>query len=177
MKTIIKLFVYFTVIAGSFFFGNVLALKLDQLSTGSTSVATESITETHLKDDISKKEEIIILNHNYEGSLKDNDFKYITVHITITYSNERSKKVLAVSSIESNFRYNFRTKSAECLSTSRGNIANDEFYNLLVFARRANKTTDMGASVAETKFKFKGQSYDKKDYCISCDCQGNIDIS
>lgn len=153
------------------------ALGFDDPSMGTASLVTETTKSCELSDGLEKKEMVYTISYNYPEDLKDSSYKYVTVRMNFTYFSNVINKVLAVASLESNFRYNSVTKQAECLSTSRGNVLNDKDCVLSIFARRANRNTEVGASVAEIKFTNKGKPYEKNVYRISCDYMGNITYS
>ncbi len=176
MKKINRVFIYIlTVLCCSF--GSVFALEFNNSSMGSASLITETIKSYELSDGLNKKEVISTICYSYLEDLASSSYKYTTVRIDLTYFSEIDKKVLAVATIESNFRCNSVTKQSECLSTSRGNVLNDPGCVLNIFLRRANCNTEVGGSVAEVKFKNKGKTYEKNVYRISCDYMGNINYA
>jgi hypothetical protein len=154
--------------------GCVFALDFNDISIGTASLVSETTKSYELSDGLAKKEETSVTCYEYPKDLKDFPYKYITVHKDFTYFNSTTNKILGVAIIESNFRYNTVTRQAECLSTSRGSVINDQSCTLSVCSRKANLRTDLGNSSAEVKFANKGKTYDTNAYRISCDYVGNI---
>ena len=173
MKKFSRLYAYvFTVLCSCL--NCAFALDFNDPSMGNASLVTETTKSCKLSDGLEKKEMVYTISYGYPEGLKDSSYKYVTVRMNFTYFSNVINKVLAVASLESNFRYNSVTKQAECLSTSRGNVLNDKDCVLSIFARRANHNTEVGGSVAEVKFTNKGKPYEKNVYRVSCDYMGNI---
>lgn len=173
MQKITKLLTYIFVIFCAIG-GNINAINFDSSLFGTSSLESESKKVVNLDYGITKTETISTLMYDYHEDLNNVFEKYITVRMNITYSESFAKKIIAVATTESNFRYNSVTKRAQCLSTSRSNIANHSNCVLDVFSRRSNIKIGVGQSVAHVKLNFDGDVCDDTYYKISCDFLGNI---
>lgn len=135
-----------------------------------TKTSTESIT-----DKVLKKEDISVSNYKYSGNLDKCGYKYLKARRDITYLSKLPEKILAIASIESNFRYNSETRQAECLSMSKEIINNDSGYTLSLFSRSTNKNTEIGSGISSIKFRHLGRLIDKDDCEIDCDYISNVE--
>ena len=117
------------------------------------------------------------MKYEYSGKLGSNSYKYINVKKVISYVNRVTKDVLAEFTIMMKFKYNEKTKEAECLSTSYGSMAKDTDYTVTVFNRKANNTTGQGDGISNVEFRYRGETQDKFSKLITCDYLGNISDS
>lgn len=165
----------FILIVECFFYSETsTASSLNVSVFGVSFVQSESSKMSKLGDGILKKEEFYIINHYYPNNFSDSFEKYITVRTIITYLEESTGKALAFVSVESNFRFNSLMRKAQCLSTSKDNVAMCSECSLDVFVRRANVLLDKGQSIFNLKFNLNGKTYDENSCKISCDFIGNI---
>ncbi|MBR2579006.1 MAG: hypothetical protein IKE41_02570 [Clostridia bacterium] len=137
----------------------------------------ETSFTTKVSSNLKREEHRRIIKYEYEGKLNSNPFRYITVKNVISYVSRATKEVLAEFTVLMKFRYNEKTKEAECLSTSYGSIAKDADYAVSVSARKANHMVAQGAGMADIEFKYRGDVRDKFTRKISCNYLGNINIS
>ena len=147
------------------------------IDLGKPILSEEQTFNTKVSSNLNREENRRIVKYEYEGKLKSNPFKYISVKNVISYVNRATKEILAEFTIIMKFRYNEKTKEAECLSTSYGSIAKDTDYTVNVSARKANNTTGQGAGIGNIEFKYRGDTQNKFSRRISCDYLGNINIS
>lgn len=158
-------------------FGMCSSVRALGIDNSKVSLNSESSSTAYIGDNIIKKEVISTIRYEYSGGLKENPYTYISVNYLITYLNEKTGMAIAMSSVQSNFRCNALTREAKCLSVSRGNISNDDSYTLNVFARKANRSTERGASCIVVKFKHKGIAQEEFFCNITCDYLGNIGVN
>lgn len=144
---------------------------------GKPVMSEEETLSTKVSSNLKREEHRRTIKYEYAGRLNSNPFKYITVKRVISYVNRATKEILAEFTVIMRFRYNEKTKEAECLSTSYGSIAKDTDYAVGIFARKANNTTKQGAGTADIEFKYRGEVQDKFTMRTTCDYLGNIDVS
>ena len=147
------------------------------IDSGNPIASEEEIFNTKVSSKFNREEHRRTIKYEYKGKLNSNPFKYISVKNVIFYVNRVTKEVMAEFTVIMKFRYNEKTKEAECLSTSYGSIAKDTDYTVGVSVRKANNTTARGAGIADIEFKYRGDTQNKFSRRISCDYLGNIDVS
>ena len=168
------IFTFLLSIFGMFFNSNTYALGEDVNCFGKTDMVSDYVKSYTLGDGIIKKEVVSTYKYVYTHVLKNSNEKYITLQVNVSYTEESSGKVLAVASLESNFRYNSVTKEAICLSATKGNVLNVDGCELSVFSTPANLNTKLGGSIMSLKFKYNGKVYDDVVHEVRCDYLGNL---
>ena len=139
----------------------------------------QTSTETMLSNGIKKKENVSYLKYNYGEDFAESGYKYKTVRVEITYCdiNSHYDRVIAASYMEFNFRYNTELNESKCLSTTHGQMCNDNKYSVDVFARTKNLSYESGESFGSIDFIKKGivsKQIDNSDVIFCCDPSGNI---
>ncbi len=142
---------------------------------GKVDMVSDYVKHYTLGDGIIKKEVVSTYKYLYSQELENSDEKYISLQTNVSYTEEATNKVLAIASMEANFRYNSRTKEAVCLSATKGNVLNVDGCELSIFSIPANITTKLGGSIVSLKFKYHGKVYDDVVHEITCDYLGNVD--
>jgi hypothetical protein len=108
-----------------------------------------------------------------DSKLDTNDiYRYITREIHVAYTTETGK-LLDEAAIEANFRYNTKTREAQCLSTSNKE-KNDK---VAVTMRTGNETRAYGGAYGEIKLKYPFGAITKtldEILIMKCDYSGNI---
>lgn len=141
---------------------------------GKVDMVSDYVKHYTLGDGIIKKEVVSTYKYIYSRELENSNEKYISLQTNVSYIEEATNKVLAIASMEANFRYNPSTKEAVCLSATKGNVLNVDGCELSIFSIPANLNTQKGSSIISLKFKYNGKVYDDIEHEITCDYCGNI---
>ncbi len=171
MKNIIK------ITFGIILVFSVMSFRAICIDTGKAVSSEEETANKKITATLDREEHRRVVRYEYDGKLSSNPFKYISVKNVVSYINKITRDVLSEFTIVMKFKYNEKSKQAQCLSTSYGSIAKDGDYAVNISTRKANNTTGKGAGIADTEFKYRGETQDKFSRQISCDYLGNIDIS
>lgn len=153
---------------------NINAIGTDSSCFGKVDMVSDYVKHYTLGDGIIKKEVVSTYKYVYSKELEHSGEKYISLQTNVSYIEEATNKVLAIASMEANFRYNPNTKEAVCLSATKGNVLNADGCELSVFSIPSNLNVRLGGSIVSLKFKYNGKVYDDVDHEITCDYLGNI---
>lgn len=163
-------------IFGIIFVFSVVFCAAYSIDTGKPVLSEEEVVNKKISATLDREEHRRIIKYEYEGKLNSNPFKYISVKNVISYINKITHEILAEFTVVMKFRYNEKTKEAQCLSTSYGSIAKDSDYSVNISTRKANTTLGSGSGIADVDFKYRGESQDKFSKQISCDYLGNSNV-
>lgn len=175
MKKNIKAFVK------KFFGGIILAALVVTGSTYAIDVGTQILREDvtmceKLSATLEREEHRYVTQCKYMDNLNKNPFKYLSVRTVISYVNRITREVLAEVVVVMRFKYNEKTRQAECLSTASSSMTKDSEYNIGVATRRADNKTDLGNGFLDVEFKYCREIRDKIDRRYRCNCVGNIEV-
>jgi len=145
-----------------------------------TKVVSNERVLKQLENNISKKDITTVKEYFIPSDISNCKYKYIKVNKDIAYIDDTTKKNIANSRIDYNFRYNINTRDAECLSSTYvlGNYNND--YLLDVSSKSLNKSTELGCAMSTINFsrtKLSKQVLDTDKYNVTCDYMGNLNFS
>ena len=149
-------------------------LKSEESAEKKDTIVSEVIVKREkLKDNIIRETTIKDKKSISDSKLSTNDiYKYITREIHVAYTTEAGQ-LLDEAVIEATFRYNTKTREAQCLSTSNKE-KNDK---VAVTMRTGNETRAYGGAYGEIKLKYPFGAITKsldEVLIIKCDCSGNI---
>lgn len=149
-------------------------VKSEESAEKKDTIVSELIVKREkLKDNIIRETTIKDKKSISDSKLNTNDiYKYITREIHVAYTTEAGQ-LLDEAVIEATFRYNTKTREAQCLSTSN----KEKNGKAAVTMRTGNETRSYGGAYGEIKLKYPFGAITKTLYeilIIKCDYSGNI---
>ena len=171
IKDFVKKFLSGAILSLVVAFGSSYAIDIGNQTLREDFTTCEKISAT-----LRREEHRYTTQYKYMDKLNTNPFKYLSEKTVISYVNRITKEVLAEVTVVMKFKYNEKTRQAECLSTASSSMAKDSEYNVSVSTRKANNKTDLGGGLLDIEFKYRGESKNKISRRYLCNCVGNIEV-